>query len=368
MTKTGNDWKKNAAGLVLPKPGSFSKLLNDKQINLFTLVNDHGVRTDITNYGGRIVSLFLPDKNGIFDDVVAGYLSIDEYLQSNELYFGALVGRFANRIAGGRFAIDGKWYQLAKNNGPNHLHGGPGGLHNVVWNAKQIDKQSLQLSYLSPDKEEGFPGNLDISVLFTLTDKNELHISYRAITDRTTIVNLTGHAFFNLAGEHAGSIDNHILQLHADHYTPVNEQQIPTGRIEPVSDTPLDFRELTPIGQRIQDKHLQIHYCNGYDHNYVLNKTLGAGGPEVAATVYDPVSRRKMDVLTTEPGIQFYSGNFLNGRDKGKQGETYKQRSFFCLEPQHFPDSPNHPEFPSTLLHPGEVYASQTVYRFSTYQ
>jgi aldose 1-epimerase len=279
-----------------------------------------------------------------------------------------LVGRYANRIAGGRFAIDGKWYQLAKNNGPNHLHGGPGGLHNVVWKAKQIDKKRLQLSYLSPDKEEGFPGNLDISVLYALTDENELHISYRAVTDKTTIVNLTGHAFFNLAGEHAGSIEDQILQLHADHYTPVNEHQIPTGAIEPVSDTPLDFREFTPIGQCIRDEHEQIRYGNGYDHNYVLNKALDAGGPEVAATVYDPVSRRKMDVLTTEPGIQFYSGNFLNGSDKGKHGEPYKQRTFLCLEPQHFPDSPNHPGFPSTLLHPGDVYASKTVYRFSICQ
>ncbi len=284
MEKTANNKKKMAPGLMLPKPEDFRKTLSGKEIALFTLINNNGLRTDITSYGGRIVSLIIPDKNGIFDDVVAGYLSIDKYLQSNEIYFGALIGRYANRIADGRFSINGKQYQLAKNNGPNHLHGGPGGLHNVVWQAEQIDKQSLKLTYYSPDMEEG---------------------------------------------------------------------------------SPLDFREPTPVGQRIRTEYEQLRYGNGYDHNYVLNKTTNDPGLELAASVYDPVSRRKMDVLTTEPGMQFYSGNSLTGSDKGKRGKPYSQRTSLCLETQHFPDSPNHPEFPSAILRPGEVYASKTIYRFS---
>ncbi len=365
MTHCKSSDKQYAEGLALPNHENFSTTFNGKEIKLFTLKNDNGLRVDITNYGGRIVTLIVPDKEGVFDDIVTGYHSIDEYLKSNEIYFGALIGRFANRIADGKFSIDGKEYTLAINNPPNHLHGGPGGFHHVVWEGVQLNGQSLKLSYLSPHMEEGYPGNLQVTVQYTLNDDNELHIDYQATTDEKTVINLTSHAFFNLSGEGSQPIHDHMLKINADHYTPVDQTLIPTGAIAPVEGTPFDFNTYTRIGERINSDHQQIVFGLGYDHNWVLNKEAGANGPGLAARVYDPVTGRKMEVFTTEPGMQFYSGNFLDGSDTGKRGEAYGHRTSFCLETQHFPDSPNQPDFPSTLLHPGEKYESRTVYRFS---
>lgn len=364
MTHSSSTDQHFAPGIVFPSPEKFSKTIDGQKVRLYTLRNKHGLRADITNYGGRIVTLMVPDRAGVFDDVVTGYHSIDEYLASNEKFYGALVGRYANRIARGKFSIDGQAYALAINNPPNHLHGGPGGFHQVVWQAEQIDSQTLKLHYLSPDMEEGYPGNLRVTVQYTLDDDNALQIDYLATTDKQTVINLTGHPFFNLQGEGNRSINDHQLRIFADHYTPVDETLIPMGAIEPVAGTPFDFLRYTAIGERLDVDHPQLAYGKGYDHNFVLNKDPEIAGPQLAASVYDPVTGRKMEVLTTEPGLQFYGGNFLTGEDKGKRGETYGHRTAFCLETQHFPDSPNQPTFPSTSLWPGETYASATAYRF----
>jgi len=357
--------QKLAEGVSYPDPENFSTVLNGNQVSLYTLTNKNGVRVDITNYGGRIVSLMVPDKDGVFDDVVTGYHSIDEFVHSTEAYFGAIIGRYGNRIANAAFSIDGETFKLAANNGPNNLHGGPGGFHNVVWDAEQIDNRTLKLKYLSPHMEEGFPGNLDVTVIYSLNDHNELRIEYTAITDQATVVNLTNHAFFNLGGEGDKTINDHILKIHAAHYTPVDETLIPTGEIAPVEGTPFDFREYRRIGDRVDAGHQQIAFGKGYDHNFVLGKAEGTSGLQWAASVYEPSSMRMMEVLTTEPGMQFYGGNFLRGVEVGKRGETYLHRTSFCLETQHFPDSPNQPGFPSTLLRPGEKYQTTTIYRFS---
>ncbi len=353
--------KNLADGVLLPQPENFSAETGGKMTDLFTLENESGMRVDITNHGGRIVTILVPDRNGIFDDVVTGYPSIDEYLVTNEPYFGSLIGRYGNRIAKGRFAIEDTEYQLAINNDPNHLHGGPGGFHNVVWDAQMVADNTLELSYLSADGEEGYPGNLEVTVIYSLTKNNELVIEYEATTDKATVLNLTNHAFYNLAGEGDRPISEHLLMINADHYTPVDADLIPTGEIASLAGTPLDFRNFTPIGERINDSHPQIGFGQGYDHNYVLNKTADdSEEPQLAATVIEPLSGRKMEIYTTEPGIQFYSGNFLDGSEVGKRGENYTYRSSFCLETQHFPDSPNQPNFPSTLLLPGETYRQVT--------
>jgi aldose 1-epimerase len=352
-------------GLDYPERVYFNTEHNGKKVDLYTLQNKDGLRIDITNYGGRIVSLFTPDKNGVFDDIVTGYHSLEEYLNSNEVYFGALIGRYGNRIANGRFSLDGIDYSLATNNGTNHLHGGPSGFHNVVWDAEQVNDHILKLTYLSAHMEEGYPGNLSVVVFYSLTNENELVTEYEATTDKPTVINLTNHAFFNLAGEGQKTINNHLLKINADFYTPVFENLIPTGHIEPVADTPFDFRDFTPIGERLQSDHPQLQYGLGYDHNYMLRDTMKGREIIYAASVYEPISGRMMDVYTTEPGLQFYGGNFLNGSDTGKRGEPYLHRSSFCLETQHFPDSPNQPQFPSTVLRPGEVFRSKTIYRFS---
>ncbi len=365
MMNCSSPQQKLADGVKHPVPENFSTVINGKHVSLYTLVNDNGLRVDITNFGGRIVSLLVPDKDGVFDDIVTGYLDIDGFVNSSEAYFGALIGRYGNRIANATFNIDGETYTLVANNGPNSLHGGPGGFHNVVWDAEQIDAQSLRLKYLSADMEEGFPGNLDVTVTYTLTNNDEIHIEYFATTDKPTVVNLTNHAFFNLAGEGSKTINDHVLRILADHYTPVDETLIPTGVIEPVAGTPFDFRQYNRIGDRVDANHQQIEYGKGYDHNFVLNKTAGVSGTELAASVYEPVSGRLMEVFTTEPGIQFYGGNFLRGVEVGKRGEPYLHRTSFCLETQHFPDSPNQPNFPSTVLRPGETYETKTIYRFS---
>ena len=343
----------------------FQTELNGKQTDLFVLQNEEGMKVAITNYGGRIVSWMVPDRNGNYDDIVLGYDSIEGYLNSNEKYFGALIGRYGNRIAGGKFSIDGKEYSLATNNGVNHLHGGPGGFHNVVWDAKQLDDQNLRLTYFSEDMEEGYPGNLQVQVIYSLSDDNELRIDYTAITDEKTVVNLTNHAYFNLNGAASGTINGHELMINADAYTPVDSTLIPTGEIAPVQETPFDFRQSKPIGEDIEADNVQLHHGNGYDHNFVLNKPK-KGALSLAAKVYEPESGRVMNLYTSEPGLQFYGGNFLNGSDTGKEGKPYEFRTAFCLEPQHFPDSPNQENFPSTVLAPGQMYYTVSVYEFKT--
>ncbi len=342
---------------------NFQKTLDGKQVQLFTLRNDNGIVSQITNYGGRVVSLWIPDKNGKMEDIVLGYESIDDYLNSNEIYFGALIGRYGNRISKGRFSLNNTDYALAVNNGENHLHGGKKGFNNVVWDAKQLNAHTLQLDYFSKDMEEGYPGNLSVKVIYTLTKNNELKIEYWATTDAPTHVNLTHHSFFNLHGAGNGSINDHILQINATHYTPVDEGLIPTGEILEVKGTPMDFTTATPIGKRVEDDFEQLKFGLGYDHNWVLNPS----GSELnfAAKITEPKSGRTIEVFTTEPGLQFYGGNFLNGSDIGKYGKKYEYRTAFCLETQHYPDSPNHENFPSTLLNPGEKYHSICMYRFS---
>ena len=341
---------------------AFEKVIDGKEVGLYTLKNKNGLVTQITNYGGRVVSLWVPDQEGNFADVVLGYESIDGYLSSNELYFGALVGRYGNRIANGRFSLSGQVYTLAQNNNNHHLHGGVKGYNNVVWTAEQLDQSSLKLSYLSVHMEEGYPGNLSIEVIYTLSDDNELRIEYTGETDEATHVNLTHHSFFNLQGAGKGSINNHELFINADYYTPIDSSIIPTGEIAPVEGTPLDFTRQTAIGDRLSDDFDQLRFASGYDHNWVLNKDTAAVG--LAARIVDPVSGRSMEVYTNEPGIQFYGCNFLNGSDKGKDGLTYEYRSAFCLETQHYPNTPNQTNFPSTVLLPNEQYHSVCVYKF----
>lgn len=329
---------------------------------IFELVNDNGVTIKATNYGGKVISLVVPDRNGAMHDIVLGYDTLTNYRHGNP-FFGAIIGRFANRIANGRFELNGTTYQLAINNRNNSLHGGPGGFHNVLWKTESISQKQIQLSYHSPDGEEGFPGNVEIRATYELSDQNEFVISYQASTDRATIVNLTHHSFYNLAGAGSGEILNHEMAIYADRFCSIDEHLIPTGKLVDVAGTPFDFRQFTKIGKHIEEQHHQIGLANGYDHSWVLNKTNNT--LTLAAKVYEPISGRAMEVFTTEPGLQFYSGNFLDGTDIGKGGKRYGYRSAFCLEAQHFPDSPNQPNFPSTVLRPGETYSQKTIYKFS---
>lgn len=340
---------------------NFERVIDNKQVDLFTLKNKNGLTAQITNFGGRVVSLWVPDKNGDFNDIVLGHETIEGYLHSNEIYYGALIGRYGNRISKGKFKLNDSTYTLATNNGDNHLHGGKKGFNNVVWDANQISGSELELKYLSKNGEEGYPGNLSVVVFYKLTDKNELEINYTATTDMETPVNLTHHSFFNLKGAGKGNINDHILQINATHYTPIVSGLIPTGSIEDVKNTPFDFTEPTPIGKHVNEDNQQIKYGFGYDHNFVLNGTR----LKVAAVITEPNSGRKMEVITNEPGLQFYGGNFLDGKDIGKWGLPYNYRTAFCLETQHFPDSPNQELFPSTVLNIGETYRSTCIYRFS---
>lgn len=344
---------------------NFQAEFGGEEIDLFKLSNRNGMQIAITNYGGRIVSWLAPDRDGKLADIVLGFNSIDEYLNANEIYFGALIGRYANRIAKGKFVLNDKKYQLDQNNGPNHLHGGPGGFHNVVWDATQLDEQHLVLTYFSEDGEEGYPGKLNVKVQYILTDDNVLKIDYTAVTDEATPVNLTNHAFFNLAGAASGTINGHELLIEAESYNPVDSTLIPTGEIASVDGTPFDFTSSKPIGKDLGDEHQQLKHGKGYDHNFVLNKP-DAHILTRAAKVFDPYSGRVMEIFTTEPGIQFYGGNFLDGSDTGKEGKSYEHRNAFCLEPQHFPDSPNQDNFPSTILNTNSVYHSLSIYRLST--
>lgn len=326
----------------------------------FTLTNANGVKMEVTNYGGRIVSLFVPDKDGKAEDVVLGYDSLRQYLTGN-LYFGAMIGRYGNRIAKGKFSLNGKEYQLALNNGANALHGGPRGFHQVYWNVVPKEN-SLEMTYRSADGEENYPGNLSVKVTYSLTDKNEVVIDYEATTDAETIVNLTHHSFFNLAGAGNGDILDHELTIAAEQFCPVDSGLIPSGELKKVKGTPFDFSSPHKIGERINQLDEQLKYGKGYDHNWVLTKK--ANELSLAAKVREPKSGRTMEVWTTEPGLQFYSGNFLDGKDVGKGNKAYAYRTAFCLEAQHFPDSPNHANFPTTVLKPGEVYKQKTIYKF----
>jgi len=344
---------------------AFGKTPDGTPVELYTLTNANGLEAKITNYGGIVVSLLVPDRDGKPGDVVLGYETLEEYIENNP-YFGTLVGRYGNRIARGKFTLEGIEYTLAQNDGENHLHGGPKGFDKVVWKADAVrSKKSvgLKLTYLSKDGEEGYPGNLSVTVVYTLTNDNELKIEYTAVTDKVTIVNLTHHGYFNLAGAGLGDILGHELMIKADRFTPVDKGLIPTGELRSVKGTPMDFTQAVAIGARIDQAAEQLVLGGGYDHNWVLNN--GDGSLALAARVYEPTTGRVMEVYTTEPGIQFYSGNFLDGSITGKGGKVYEYRYGFCLETQHFPDSPNKPDFPSTVLKPGETYTTTTIYTFS---
>jgi aldose 1-epimerase len=345
---------------------AYGRLPDGQAVESFTVKNAAGIEMRAISYGAIIVSLRVPDRNGKLDDVVLGHDTLQGYLDK-PAYLGALIGRYGNRIAGGRFTLDGQTYSLVTNNGPNHLHGGTRGFDKVPWKAEPFERPGeagIVFTRRSPDGEEGYPGNLDVRVTYTLNDRNELSFDYAATTDKPTIVNLTQHSYFNLAGDGKRDILGHELVIEADRYTPVDKTLIPTGVLARVSGTPFDFRKSTAIGARIGADDEQIKAGGGYDHNYVLK---GSGGAlTLAARVYEPTTGRTMDVATTEPGLQFYSGNFLDGSIKGKAGRAYAHRYGFCLETQHYPDSPNKPSFPSTVVRPGKEYRTKTVLTFGT--
>ena len=336
-------------------------------IKLYTLKNESGMTVCVTNYGAIITSIIVPDRNGKRADVALGYDRVEDYINAvDKPYFGAVVGRYGNRIAKGEFTLDGETYSLLQNNGENHLHGGAIGFDKVVWAVDEyVEGKSLTLSYLAKDKEEGYPGNLELIIVYTLADDNSLVVDYHATTDKATPINVTQHTYFNLKGEGQGTILDHKLMLNAKTFTPVDESLIPTGEMPAVAGTPFDFTTAKAIGHDIDQQNEQLVFGLGYDHNWILNKDGTEGELSLAAQVHEPSSGRVMEIYTTEPGIQFYCGNFLDGRLKGKSGKPYVHRGGFCLETQHFPDSPNQPNFPSTILKPGETYESKTVFKFS---
>jgi aldose 1-epimerase len=341
----------------------FQGIVDGKPVDLFILSNKRESEISVTNYGAKIVSIHVPSKNGNLVDVVLGKSNINDYMNEQEPYFGAICGRTANRIANGVFTLEGKEYHLAINNGPNNLHGGVKGFNAVVWDAKQPDEQTIELTYCSKDGEEGFPGNLLVTVVYKLTDENALEITYRATTDKTTILNLTNHSYFNLSGEGDPSIGDHELQINADYFLPTNDVAIPLGKPESVESTPFDFRSLHTIGERIDEKCMQLLYGNGYDHNFILNKKEEK--LTLCAKAVSPKTGIVLDIYTTEPGVQLYTGNYLDGSFPGKKGHRYPKRSAFCLETQHYPDSIHHPDFPSIILNPGEIFYSKTIFKFN---
>jgi aldose 1-epimerase len=347
------------------KKSLFGSMDNGREAHLFTLSNSQGMQVVITDFGATIVAINVPDRHGKLANVVLGYDSLEAY-RTGHFFLGATIGRFGNRIAGGQFSLNGTQFSLPKNNGENHLHGGSKGFHTVLWSAEDISsnaRSALRLSYLSKDGEEGYPGNLSVTVTFTLTENNHLEIEYRASTDKDTVVNLTNHSYFNLAG--CGNILGHHLKLLASRFTPVNSGLIPTGELRPVRGTPFDFLEPSVIGSRIHLSDEQLQRGKGYDHNWILDN-VSAGTLTPAASVSEPTTGRILEVWTTEPAIQFYSGNFLEATPSGNSGANCEFRSGFCLETQHYPDSPNHPEFPSTTVRPGAEFRSSTVFKFLT--
>lgn len=350
---------------LMPEP--FGTTTDGKPVVAYTLRNANGMEARVIDFGGIIVSLKVPDRDGQLGDVVLGFDSLTHY-ETDSPYFGALIGRYGNRIAKGHFTLDGTTYTLPINNAPNSLHGGTKGFDKVLWHAEPFQRpgeRGLVLTYTSPDGEDGYPGNLQARVTYTLNDRNELIFDYHATTDKATPVNLTQHSYFNLAGAGNGDILGHVVMIDADRFTPVDSTLIPTGELRSVEGTPFDFRTPTPIGARIGQDDEQLRFGKGYDHNFVLNRPDTATGPTLAARVTEPTTGRVMEVLTEEPGLQFYSGNFLDGTLTGKGGKVYGHRTGFAMETQHFPDSPNHPEFPSTILRPGQEYNTRTIYRFS---
>ena len=356
-------------GAKLIPNSDFKGILNGKEVSLYTLKNNSGMVAQITNFGGRVVALWIPDRNGKFADIVTGYKTFNDYQKSNEMFFGALIGRYGNRIANGKFTLNGINYQLPLNNGKNTLHGGPKGYHNVVWKAhafkNRIGEDALELTYLSPNGEEGFPGNVSDTVVYTLTNQNELKIEYTAATDKPTVINLTHHSFFNLNGFSEGTaktINTHILQINGSTFTPTDDGLIPTGQILAVKGTPMDFTNPTTIGGRVNENYQALLFGKGYDHNWILDKKQGE--TTEAAVIYEPSNGRLMRVITDQPALQFYGGNFFEGKDTGKYGEVYAFRTSFALETQHYPDSPNQPNFPSTVLNPGEIYIHNCIYKF----
>ena len=363
-----------SAGAQAPAPGSkgstvtrasFGTTPDGKAVDIYTFTNANGIEIKAITYGGIITSLKVPDRAGKLGDVVLGFDTLEGYLKDPP-YFGAIIGRYGNRIAKAQFTLDGHTYKLAANNGPNHLHGGVKGFDKVVWAAEPIkgaDGVGVAFTRTSPDGEEGYPGTLKVRVTYVLNDRNDLTVEYHATTDKATPVNLTQHSYFNLAGEGSGDILGHELTINADRYTPVDETLIPTGKLAPVAGTPFDFRKATAIGARIAQDDPQLKNGKGYDHNWVLNRTAAAG-LQLAARVLEPKTGRTLEVRTTEPGLQFYAGNFLDGTITGKGGHVYKHRTGFCLETQHFPDSPNQPAFPTTTLKPGQEYSTNTVFTF----
>jgi aldose 1-epimerase len=345
------------------KRSNFQAVINGDSTDLYVLKNANGMEVTVTNFGGVIVSIMVPDNNGTMTDVVLGFDNIHDYVNINN-NFGATIGRYGNRIANGRFTIDGVEYNLPLNNNGHTLHGGPNGFNTQVFNVVSADNRSIVMTYLSKDGEEGFPGNLLTTVTMTLTDNNAIDIQYKAETDKPTAVNLTNHSYFNLQGSHNNTILDHRLMINADTFTPVDETLIPSGELAAVEGTPMDFRTFHTIGDRIDNYDFeQLAFGIGYDHNWVLN--TNGDITQVAATLYSPVTGIQLDVYTVEPGVQIYTGNFLNGTVTGRNGAAYPKRSAICLETQHFPDSPNHPNFPSTLLMPGEIYTSRCIYKFS---
>ncbi|HEX3856772.1 MAG TPA: aldose epimerase family protein [Verrucomicrobiae bacterium] len=343
----------------------FGKMPDGAPVEIYTLRNGNGMESQIMTLGGTVTSLKTPDKNGRLDDVVLGYEALDGYLKNNP-YFGGLIGRYGNRIGGAEFILDGKTCVLAKNHGLNSLHGGVKGFDKVIWKTIRAeagaDGPQLELYYLSKDGEEGFPGNLDVTAIYTLTEDNALRLNFSAVTDKPTLCNLTHHSYFNLAGR--GDILGHEVFINADKFTPVNESLIPTGELKSLDGTPLDFRRPTAIGARIDSDDEQLKFGRGYDHNWVINKPAGELG--LVARTTEAATGRILEVFSTEPGLQFYSGNFLDGSITGKGGTIYKRRHGFCMEPQHFPDSPNKPNFPSAVLRPGQVYRNTIICKFST--
>ena len=354
---------KTKSGLLI---ANFDKIIDGKKTSLFVLKNSNGSEVAILNYGARIVSLVIPNKNGNWVDVVTGHNTIDEYINSEEPYFGATCGRTANRIAKGKFTLEGKEYTLATNNGPNCLHGGVSGFNTVIWDAKQLSDQSIELSYLSKDGEEGFPGNLKVTVTYTLTDNNSVDIKYEATTDKTTILNLTNHSYFNLSGAGDNTIHDHLLTIDSDYYLPTDDTAIPYGKAEKVSDTPMDFRKEYTIGSRIKEQFEQLLFARGYDHTYILNKKERTFAH--VAKCYSPKTNIQLDVYTDQPGMQVYTGNWMTGDFVGKNGQRYPSQSAVCFETQHYPDSINHPDYPSIVLKPKDKFESKTIFEFSIHE